>query len=329
MSGTTEKPLADLPVVASTTGLRILGFTAAGAPSAVEPSAFAAAPTSGAALSDAIPLPLNTSGLAGTATTSSRADHRHAYPTAAQIGAAAVSHVHSIADVTNLQTTLDDKSASTHTHAISAVNGLQAALDGKAAAAHTHAIGDVTGLQPALDAKQAVSAKGLANGYAGLDATGKVPAAQLPAASTGVTNVNNGTINGQVPVWNNATTKYDPQTPTPITADRDPTVQRNSATVLSFAEYNRRNIVLTGLASLSLAASEIGTAPNQGMSFIVYNRHTAINTLTFGAGITVDPNPVGTGTAGAVKIAANGGLIAVTVVPVGSALYAVVRGQIV
>lgn len=41
-----------------------------------------------------------------------------------------------------------------------------------------------TAQQAALDAKQATSAKGVANGYASLGADGKVPTAQLPAAST-------------------------------------------------------------------------------------------------------------------------------------------------
>jgi len=47
--------------------------------------------------------------------------------------------------------------------------------------AHQHPISDVTGLQGALDAKEATANKGVANGYASLDATAKVPAAQLPA----------------------------------------------------------------------------------------------------------------------------------------------------
>ncbi len=46
-------------------------------------------------------------------------------------------------------------------------------------------ISNVTGLQTALDAKQAVSARGVANGYAPLDSTGKVPAVNLPAVSGG------------------------------------------------------------------------------------------------------------------------------------------------
>ncbi len=46
-------------------------------------------------------------------------------------------------------------------------------------------ISNVTGLQAALDAKQAASARGVANGYAPLDSTGKVPAVNLPAASGG------------------------------------------------------------------------------------------------------------------------------------------------
>lgn len=40
-----------------------------------------------------------------------------------------------------------------------------------------------TATQAALDLKQSLSAKGQANGYAPLDATGKVPAANLPPAS--------------------------------------------------------------------------------------------------------------------------------------------------
>ena len=64
-------------------------------------------------------------------------------------------HTHPIADVTNLQTTLDGKSATGHGHVIADVTGLQTALDGKAATSHGHVIGDVTGLQTALDGKAA------------------------------------------------------------------------------------------------------------------------------------------------------------------------------
>lgn len=46
--------------------------------------------------------------------------------------------VHSIANVTNLQATLDGKAASVHTHTISNVTDLQTALDGKAATTHNH-----------------------------------------------------------------------------------------------------------------------------------------------------------------------------------------------
>lgn len=65
-------------------------------------------------------------------------------------------HVHAIADVTDLQTTLNGKAATVHTHAIADVTGLQTALNGKAALVHSHVIGDVTGLQTALDGKAAV-----------------------------------------------------------------------------------------------------------------------------------------------------------------------------
>ena len=58
--------------------------------------------------------------------------------TASGIGAAASSHGHAIADVTNLQTTLDGKAASSHTHTIANITNLQTTLDGKAASSHTH-----------------------------------------------------------------------------------------------------------------------------------------------------------------------------------------------
>lgn len=62
-------------------------------------------------------------------------------------------HNHAIADVTNLQTTLDGKAAASHGHAIGDVSWLQTALDGKAESVHGHSIAEVTGLQTALDAK--------------------------------------------------------------------------------------------------------------------------------------------------------------------------------
>ncbi|MCE1202915.1 MAG: hypothetical protein LWX09_12555 [Bacteroidia bacterium] len=47
--------------------------------------------------------------------------------------------------------------------------------------AHGHAINDIANLQTSLDAKLSTSLKGVANGLAELDATGKVPASQLPS----------------------------------------------------------------------------------------------------------------------------------------------------
>lgn len=67
------------------------------------------------------------------------------------------SHNHTIAQITNLQTTLDGKAAASHSHAISGVTGLQSALDGKAASSHNHTIAHVSGLQTALDGKAASS----------------------------------------------------------------------------------------------------------------------------------------------------------------------------
>jgi hypothetical protein len=67
---------------------------------------------------------------------------------------------------------------------------LQAALDGKSNLAHVHVLADVTGLTAALAGKQGslgftaenIANKGVASGYAALDANGFVPASQLPAS---------------------------------------------------------------------------------------------------------------------------------------------------
>lgn len=67
----------------------------------------------------------------------------------------------------------------------------------KAAAVHGHTIADTTGLQGALDSKQDLDEKGQANGFASLDATGKVPTSQLPAAVLGAVSYQG--------VWNAAT----------------------------------------------------------------------------------------------------------------------------
>lgn len=114
---------------------------------------------------------------------------------------AGFTHSHVVSEVEGLQDDLDGKAATSHSHAISDVTNLQTSLDGKAASNHTHSIANVTGLQTALDGKEAAGAvtthegaadphtgyqkeseKGQANGYASLDGTGKVPAAQLPAS---------------------------------------------------------------------------------------------------------------------------------------------------
>ncbi len=334
-SNTTEKRLQDIEVVSSLTGLRILATNNASKPFAIEAGAFntgggGGTGGDGPSLSDATPLGLNNPATPGTSPTAARSDHRHPLPTTAQLGAAAAVHTHTVADVTGLQNALDTKSSTTHTHTIAQVSALQSALDGKAAVAHTHAQSDISGLTASLAATEKLVNKGAANGYAPLDSSGKVPSANLPTTTGGTggsINLDNGTLTGQIPVWNNTTARWNAATPSSVVLDRTPTVERNSATVLSFADYNRRNILLTGNASLSLAASEVGTAPIQGMEFLILNNHTAVNTITFGAGITVNAYPVGTGTAGAVKVASKGA-VAVTITPAGSGLIAWVRGQI-
>jgi hypothetical protein len=144
---------------------------------------------------------------------------------------------------------------------------------------------------------------------------------------TGTANLDNGTVDGQIAVWSATSSKWVAQTGVSIVADRSPTVELNANTTLTFAAHNRRNIVLSALASLTLAAAEIGTSPTQGMEFTINNDHTATNQITFGSGITVSQPSTGTGAGGVVKIAASG-LVAVQIYPRGTSLIAKCRGDV-
>jgi uncharacterized protein YukE len=74
------------------------------------------------------------------------------------------SHNHTIAQITNLQSTLNGKAASSHNHTIAQITNLQSTLDGKAASNHTHnyapsshnhTIAQITNLQSTLNGKEA------------------------------------------------------------------------------------------------------------------------------------------------------------------------------
>lgn len=110
-----------------------------------------------------------------------------------------------IADVNNLQTSLNSKQASlgftpensankenvtidTSTTKYPTVNLLKTGLDGKANLSHSHAQSDITGLVTALSNKVEASLLGAANGIAQLGSDGKVPTSQLPASVTGAMN---------------------------------------------------------------------------------------------------------------------------------------------
>jgi hypothetical protein len=70
---------------------------------------------------------------------------------------ATASHIHTIANISGLQTELNKKIEGNHTQPISSITNLQNTLDSKAGVGHTHGIGEVTGLVVALDGKASIS----------------------------------------------------------------------------------------------------------------------------------------------------------------------------
>lgn len=82
---------------------------AAGADAAAARTAIGAGTgNSNLAVGSSVGSALASSGSAGTSAQAARADHVHPFPTAAQVGAAPTSHTHTIANVTGLQTIIDD-----------------------------------------------------------------------------------------------------------------------------------------------------------------------------------------------------------------------------
>lgn len=74
--------------------------------------------TSGPTLSNALPSPLGANAIAGASTEASRADHTHARPSPADIGAATAEHDHTTADITGLDATLAGKAPTAHNHGV-------------------------------------------------------------------------------------------------------------------------------------------------------------------------------------------------------------------
>ena len=110
--------------------------------------------------------------------------------TLSDIGAAASSHTHAIANITNLQTTL---------------NNLQTAIDGKAASSHLHEMADVTGLELALNGKAASSHT---HSYAGSNSVGGAATSADKVNQNLIIKLNGGSTEGtNLFTFNGSTTK--------------------------------------------------------------------------------------------------------------------------
>ena len=175
------------------------------------------------------------------------------------------------ATVNSSDVQLRDRSTHTGTQSISTISGLQSSLDSKANSPHTHAIADVTNLQTSLDSKQNslgftpenIANKGVTNGYASLDSSGKVPASQLPSFVDDVLEFANlvtlPTIGetGKIYVTldNNKTFRWSGTAYIEISASPSSTDSITEGTSnLYFTETRVRNTALTGLSTSTNSA---------------------------------------------------------------------------
>ena len=136
-------------------------------------------------------------------------------------GKADATHVHTIGQVTNLESTLLGKSSTGHTHTLTQVNGLTAALDGKSSTSHRHEISHVTGLAEAIanasvnehthtssDISDAVSSvTGTANKVVKTNSTGSLTIADS-AINSNLSVVNRGYVDRTVP-WSGTASEYE------------------------------------------------------------------------------------------------------------------------
>ena len=83
---------------------------------------------------------------------------------------ATASHIHTIANISGLQTELDKKIEGNHTQPISSITNLQNILDSKSSVSHTHGIGEVTGLVLSLEGKASVTHSHIISDVSGLQA---------------------------------------------------------------------------------------------------------------------------------------------------------------
>ncbi|MBA8877875.1 hypothetical protein [Phyllobacterium myrsinacearum] len=122
-------------------------------------------------------------------------------------GKAPAEHHHQIPDIEGLSLALENKMPSDRVFKLDDLSDVDGANDAQtgyvlvktpsglwvaqaassALGSHQHAITDIQGLSQALTDRQLISQKGAAGGYPGLDASAKVPVAQLPALTTTAT----------------------------------------------------------------------------------------------------------------------------------------------
>lgn len=113
------------------------------------------------------------------------ADPHPQYTTAAELSAAVTAH-EAAADPHPQYTTAAEASAAAPVQSVAGKTGVVTLVRADVGLANVNNTSDAnkpisTATQTALDLKQNLSEKGVANGYAGLDSGGKVPAAQLPS----------------------------------------------------------------------------------------------------------------------------------------------------
>lgn len=145
-----------------------------------------------------------------------------------------------------------------------------------------------TAQQTALDLKQSLSAKGVANGYAGLDAGGLVPVAQLPGLPTAWGAIT-GVLSAQTDLKLDTVAAPTDITTLNATTSAHGLMPKGTGSTTTFFRSDMTQAAPTAAASISQTEIDFGTTPVAEASFLITDAAVTASSKLIGTVAYVAP----------------------------------------